>query len=110
MSFNRENVAWQKDDGTWSIGFWPVTVIGPDDEWDVEYDYDSFRWVSTGHPDPDTAFNAYTREHANPGVQTICTPGDTSAEEIASFDAFAADCLARQERAEQALRTSFLRY
>lgn len=55
MSLNRENVIWQSKDQTWNRGFYTCNPMGSfdedfDHEWDVEYDYSSFEWVSTGHP------------------------------------------------------------
>lgn len=71
MSFNRENVIWQSKDGTWSRGFYTVAWVDDegDPEWDVEYDYGSFEWVSTGHPDVQAAHQAWNG--ANPGGYTM---------------------------------------
>ncbi|MCU1137032.1 hypothetical protein [Stenotrophomonas maltophilia] len=71
MSFNRENVIWPSRDGTWSIGFYACYVRpdAEDHEWDVDYDFDRFEWVSTGHPTEDKASEAW--DGANPGGSTI---------------------------------------
>jgi hypothetical protein len=73
MSKNHENVTWQSKDGTWSVGFF--TVIQPsymdddyDDEWDVDYDYDSFVFASTGHRTPEQADRSWPGP--NPGLVT----------------------------------------
>lgn len=65
MSFNRESITWQAKDGTWSIGFFRATVIGDDPEWDVDYDYRTFSWVSTGHPTEEAARDSWNGP--NPG-------------------------------------------
>lgn len=86
MSFHRENVTWQSNDGTWSIGFWSFTEQESsweddyDNEWDVEYMYDSFWFVSTGHVNTESAWNDYTRYHSNPGSTTIMPYKGNSAE------------------------------
>ncbi|MGW4691034.1 hypothetical protein ACWEO1_01440 [Kitasatospora cineracea] len=76
VSVNREHVIWQSSGGSWNIGFYAYTGLwefegaDPDDfdhEWDVEYGYDEFWFLSTGHPDPDAAYGAYLAQHANPG-------------------------------------------
>lgn len=73
MSFNRENVAWQSQDGTWNLGFYRVLErFGYSDdedydpEWDVDYDYENFDWLSTGHPSLDAARASWNG--ANPGM------------------------------------------
>ncbi len=77
MSFNRENVIWRSANGVWSIGFYTVhESVGPfgdddeyDPEWDVDYDYGSFAWASTGHVSQEDAIAAW--KGANPGMHTI---------------------------------------
>lgn len=70
MSFNRENVTWQSKDGTWNLGFFTVTWTGNGDpEWDVEYDFDTFEWVSKGHPTMDAATQSW--DGCNPGGSSI---------------------------------------
>jgi hypothetical protein len=65
MSKNRENVIWQSRDGTWNRGFFDYVVTGPDDEWDVEYDHQTFNWVATDLPSENAAREAW--HGANPG-------------------------------------------
>lgn len=67
MSFNRENVLWQSADGTWSRGFYVCHVrnYGEDEEdidpeWDVDYDYDRFNWVSVGHTSEQAAEDSWS--------------------------------------------------
>ncbi|MEU3566898.1 hypothetical protein AB0E96_00485 [Kitasatospora sp. NPDC036755] len=100
MSLHRENVTWQREDGSWSIGFYTFTAPweyggDPDDydyEWDVEYDLNSFWYLSTGHPTSDAAEDAYTRIHPNPGSTTILYwEHPDNREEIARLDAIAAE-------------------
>lgn len=78
MSFNRENVTWlSPEDGLWRRGFFTVQERSDswdedfyyDPEWDVDYDYSSFQWVSRGCRTADEA-NASWRG-ANPGSATI---------------------------------------
>lgn len=70
MSLNRENVVWQSPDGTWNRGFYDYhhgDTSDPDydEEWDVNYDYDRFHWVSSGHRTEDAARASWNG--ANPG-------------------------------------------
>jgi hypothetical protein len=70
MSCNRENVTWQSKDGTWSNGHFDFYNVNEYDEdfdyeWDVEYEFDRFHWVSTGHATPEAAENAW--RGSNPG-------------------------------------------
>ncbi len=77
MSCNRENITWQSADQKWNIGFYTYYNIGDnsdedfDYEWDVEYEDDSFWWVSTGHATPRDAYRAYCLDNANPGTTTV---------------------------------------
>lgn len=92
MSRHHENVIWQSADGTWSRGFFERTSgfisRDGDDEWDVEYDYDHFQWVSAGHPTAADAAAAW--DGPNPGGSTEYTYTDQTAEEIDQFDDMAA--------------------
>jgi len=70
MSFNRENIVWQSANGSWNIGFFRVECYPSygedfDPEWDVEYDFSEFEWVSVGHNSEDEAYRAW--KGANPG-------------------------------------------
>lgn len=74
MSCNRENVVWQSANGTWNIGFYSYEYINRDSEdfdheWDVNYDFDTFHWASTGHPTKQSAINSWTG--ANPGSHDV---------------------------------------
>jgi hypothetical protein len=69
MSLNRENVIWKSKNGTWNIGFFDYFRTGDDHEWDVEYDFNSFNWCSTGHNTEREAHSAW--KGANPGGTTI---------------------------------------
>jgi len=78
MSCNRENISWQSPDKTWNSGFYDFTQIGEDHEWDVEYDFSTFRWVSTGWTTEEEAANAWLG--ANPGGGcTLTEIGEKSA-------------------------------
>ncbi|MFD4394392.1 hypothetical protein [Kitasatospora sp. NPDC058478] len=107
MSTHREGIAWQREDGTWSIGYYGFTRLSAledgdpddcDDEWDIEYHYDSFWFLSTGHPTYESAFAAYTRTEANPGVEPdgLTWAKPEGRDEVARLDAIAADYLARE--------------
>lgn len=78
MSFNRDNITFQNQNGKWSIGFWNFYETNSynnpdyDSEWDVEYTYDGFWFVSQGHDTPQKAYESYCKNHANPsGTQII---------------------------------------
>lgn len=77
MSFNRENVTFQTADGKWNIGFWNFYETSNymdedfDSEWDVEYTYDGFWFFSAGHATPKQAYEAYCRNHSNPGGTVV---------------------------------------
>ncbi|MER6253602.1 hypothetical protein ABT224_19830 [Streptomyces sp. NPDC001584] len=107
MSCNRDNVTWQAPAGTWSIGFWRfafTTQPGGEDfdhEWDVEYFEDAFWFCSTGHPTIEAAMDAYRAEEANPGGTVIVRAHPGNAEEIARYEALAA-----QFKAQNGHRTS----
>ena len=90
MSVNRENVTWQSQNGTWNIGFY--TVIEPsfdsrgedyDREWDVDYDFDTFWWASTGHHSAAAADASW--RGANPGTGTT-VPYKGNAAECNRYD------------------------
>ncbi|KQO98820.1 hypothetical protein [Leifsonia sp. Leaf264] len=75
MSFNRENVIWQSPDGTWNRGFYTANTHDAyddedyDPEWDVDYEWSSFQWVSTGHPSQEAAHDAW--RGSNPGGHNV---------------------------------------
>lgn len=82
MSKNRENVIWQSADGRWNRGFfetYPTKSYDDDDyddEWDVDYDYDNFSWVSVGHLTEQAAYASW--DGANPGGSTVYAHGESS--------------------------------
>lgn len=92
MSFHRENVIWQSRDKTWNCGFFRVLDRNMssysdedyDPEWDVDYDYSVFEWVSTGHNDKDEAWGAWTGP--NPGSWTVLNYAKDTASECADYD------------------------
>lgn len=101
MSVNRENVVWQSEDGTWSRGFYDYYDTKSHDdedydfEWDVDYHYDSFRWVSAGHSTEEQARRSW--DGANPGGSETVEYGGTnpSGELLApQFDEMAVACAA----------------
>jgi len=65
MSFNRENVIWESKDGTWNRGFYEAFSVGEDPEWDVEYNYQEFSWVTVGLLSEELAHQSW--RGANPG-------------------------------------------
>lgn len=94
VSFHRENVVWQSEDGTWNRGFYTANeqfwIDDYDPEWDVDYDYSSFDSVSTGHPTKQAALDSWTG--ANPGGHTEAAP---SAARLAELEAMARTCNTR---------------
>jgi hypothetical protein len=89
MSFNRENVIWESEDGSWNRGFFYVRWTGDDPEWDVEYDFDAFEWVSTGHPDERAAHASW--QGANPGGGYVVSY-EGNEDECAQYDEMAQEC------------------
>ena len=94
MSFNRENIAWQSKSGLWNLGFYTVLKgwdDGSDDydpEWDVDYDFERFEWVSTGHPTYQAASDSW--DGANPGCTTIVEFTEENTAQCAALDQKAA--------------------
>ena len=77
MSCNRENVVWQRQNGTWCVGFYDFYPTGDtsdpdwDYEWDVEYT-DTFMWAKEGLPSEDEACAAWSKAgNSNPGGHSI---------------------------------------
>lgn len=96
MSVNRENLIWQSPDSTWSRGFftciprsWSEDGGEPDPEWDVDYEMDSFEWVSTGHPTEEAAARSW--DGANPGGHWTHRYTDGAARESLNYDVMAAE-------------------
>ena len=88
MSWNRDNVIWQSADGSWNRGFYKVVWTGDDPEWDVEYDYDQFEWVSTGHASEEDADDSWNG--SNPGMSTI-VEYDGNEDDCDKYDKMALD-------------------
>lgn len=92
MSKTRENVTWQSPDGTWNRGFYVCYDTGDyndpdfDSEWDVDYHYDAFEWVSAGHATSDAADKAWGG--ANPGVRRIVTLDPSNAQSVQQAEDF----------------------
>lgn len=106
MSFYRENVTWQTDDGHWRVGFY--RVIEPDfedrdedwdPEWDVDYDDTSFEDVYTG-TSQEAAWAEVDADRPNPGGSMVYRHRPEHAAAIAEFEAMAADLRARQAAEE----------
>lgn len=94
MSWNHESVAWQSKDKTWSIGFYPATFTGSeadgdDPEWDVDYDYNRFEWVSTGHATSDAASKAGYNHYGNFGSPDLFPWRKDLIADIANFEEMA---------------------
>lgn len=83
MSLNRENRVWQSENGTWNIGFFPFYQTGDDPEWDVEYDFSRFDYVSTGHRTEVQASRSHP--YPNPGGGWV-SAFDQEPEECKKFD------------------------
>jgi hypothetical protein len=95
MSWNHENVAWQSKDKTWNIGFFPANAPhgseedGYDPEWDVDYDYDRFENVFTGHKTSEEARIAASKMYGNYGGSQIIPWGKEDAEYVAKYEEMA---------------------
>jgi len=80
MSFNRENITWQSEDGTWNRGFYEVVWYDHDGdpEWNVEYG-ENLRWCLTGLASEDDACGdafSWAWGSGNPGGSTVYPQGD----------------------------------
>lgn len=98
MSFHRENVVWQSKDGTWSRGVFDTTWVGSesdgyDPEWDVEYDFSKFSWVSTGHATMDKAVASW--DGVNLGGFASYESYEDNPKEHDEYDRMAAECKQR---------------
>jgi len=93
MSKNRENVIWQNKDGTWGRGFFDFVVTGPDDEWDVEYDNNTFQWAVTGLPSEQAARDAW--RGSNPGGSRRVTYSSENRPQIERYERMAVATLAK---------------
>jgi hypothetical protein len=91
MSFHRENVIWQSPDGTWNRGFYTAEIEywkeDYDPEWDVDYNFDEFEWLSSGHPTEEAAHKSWTG--SNPGGHS--TVSDPTSVEAIRLEKMAAD-------------------
>jgi hypothetical protein len=116
VSKNRENVVWQSENGLWSIGFYTVLHPGNawedddyDDEWDVDYDFDSFEWGNSGFSTVEAAMRSWNGP--NPGGTTQISWREQNAEEIARLNemlwAFKNPALALEKR-QKAFRKGLL--
>lgn len=98
MSLHRENVSWQRADGSWAVGFFDYTYVRTDSpdfdsEWDVQY-FTRFSNVYYGAT-PEEAMRKYTERNANPGgtILVYNTPENQDAikqyeEECAKVEAY----------------------
>lgn len=99
MSFNREGVVWQSQDGTWGYGLFREAWVGSeadgcDPEWDVEYDMAAFGWATVGHPTLEAAWKAWTG--ANPGGYSSQSYSADTASLAAMYDAMGRAALLAQ--------------
>lgn len=74
MSCNRENVIWKDRNGKWNLGFFHCYPVDQDKEdwdyeWDVDYDFSTFDWVSTGHDTQEAAHLSWGG--SNPGMWEV---------------------------------------
>jgi hypothetical protein len=82
MSSNRNVITWKTPEGTWSVA-------------EIN-DRDGFEWFASGYRDDDAALDGYCEWNSNPGgCSIIQTP---TAEQLADFDARAAECPSRYRR------------
>lgn len=85
MSCSRENVAWKSTNGTWNLGFYSCTVWGEDYEWDVDYDYSQFEWLSRGHATRENARESW--QGSNTGMWVV----ESDPERVQELEKMAAD-------------------
>lgn len=113
MSVNRENVTWQSKDGKWNRGFFDFYNVNESDpdwdyEWDVEYDFNAFNWVSTGHATEEAADRSW--RGANPGGGESAPYNRANAKECARYDHMARRFLdpefAKEDDRKKALATA----
>jgi len=78
MSFHRENVIWKSHNGLWSMGVFDCYQTGDDPEWDVEYNFNTFSWATTGHKSEQDAYQAWRDDGgSNTGGGEVCeTPNN----------------------------------
>lgn len=77
MSYHWENVIWQSKDGSWNRGYFHRISMGSgnwdddgyDSEWDDEFDFSYFDYLSTGMRSEDAAWDF--EPHGNPGSATV---------------------------------------
>lgn len=91
MSRWHENVVWQSKDGTWSRGFNEVSSRpdDPDDEWGVEFDDNTFEWVSSGHATADAAYASW--DGVNPGGSSEIRHSSERPKDTLRLDVMAAE-------------------
>lgn len=90
MSFNRENVTWQSENGKWNLGFFEVVWESEDDpEWDVEYG-SGFGSVYIGYESADAAYRAMWEP--NPGGTRILGWSEDNRMHIAMYQDAAEKC------------------
>lgn len=99
MSVNRENIVWQDANGTWSMGMYEFYSVNQDDddwdyEWDVEYNYSRFNWVTRQRYATEQQAKA-AWDGANPGSHSVQPWAEIAKAEIASFETM------REERIKQ---------
>lgn len=97
MSKNRENVVWQSKNGSWNIGFYEVIENASswndedhDDEWDVEYNENSFALLLQNHSTAESVVEAADSRWGNPGSHTIYAYTTHLQKDIADFETLAA--------------------
>lgn len=91
MSYYHENVVWQVQNGDWYIGFFARISGGffndedYDSEWDDDFDYDRFEWVSGPHSTEREAILSY--DGGNPGGHMSITYTDDNKGSIEKYNA-----------------------
>jgi hypothetical protein len=111
VSFSRENITWKSPaDGKWYMGMFATTWVGSesdgyDPEWDVEYDFSRFSWVSRGHDNNESPRRDWMG--ANPGGGIICDADDKDA---ADFDRMAEEWRERDAKERAELRRQGVRW
>lgn len=98
MSTNRENIVWQAEDGTWSMGMFECYPTGDmsdpdwDHEWNMEYNHSAFEWVTRKRHE--TAKDAQAEwDGSNPGGHSVMEWREESRAEVEGYEAMRTTCI-----------------
>lgn len=93
MSLHHDNIIWQSRDKSWNAGFFTVAhesynEDGDIEEWEREFDRNSFCLISTGWATKQEAYNAHVKlwPGPNPGSVDVIPWSRSSAAETKQYD------------------------